>query len=191
MKKLFTIVSLLTLVFVGRPLIAAPDSSAIRITKAQANDAAHPIEVLLNNDIEISLKGIESNSSVYCSGAGCQHGYRWEYDNSSDEDGVLTVTSVPINAILARFSGENEFHNGWNTKQTSYRWSFIPKKAGLTTLTFKKYYYSNAMVRNTDGSLLWKDPVETIQFTINVTDYSAIPDDAKIIPWQGGATVNQ
>jgi len=191
MKKLFAILSLATFIFAGKSLMAAADDFPVSITEEQANTPDHPISVLLNNDIKISLPGEESNSKVYCSGAGSRHGYRWEYDNGGVENDVLTMTSSSINTIHTSFFNKDKAVDGWNTKQTSYNWSFFPKKSGLTTLTFKKYSYSNAMVRNQDGSLPWKDAVETIQFTINITDYSAIPDYGKMTPWQGGAPVNQ
>lgn len=191
MKKIFAVLSLVAFVFASRSLMATTDDFPVSITAEQANTPDHPISVLLNNDITISLSGEESNSKVYCSGAGSQHGYRWEYDNGSGENDVLTMTSSPIDTIHTSFFNEDKAVDGWNTKQTSYHWTFFPKKSGLTTLTFKKYGYSNAMVRNLDGSSSWKDLVEMIHFTINVTDYSAILDDGKMTPWQGDVPVKQ
>lgn len=142
----------------------------ITLAEDQANTPDHPIPVLLNQDIQISLQGEESNSEVYCSGAGDQHGYRWEYDNGDVDNDVLMMTSSPTGTIHTFFPNGCKMTEGWKKKKTSYNWSFFPKKSGLTTLTFKKYYYSNAMVRNLDGSLPWKDPVKTIRFTIQVVD---------------------
>lgn len=174
MKKVFTILSLIVFVVAGRSLIAAAeDYLTVSLAEEQANTPDHPISILLNQGIQISLQGEDSHSNVYCSGAGNQHGYRWEYDNGDVENEVITMTSSPLDTIHGSFLNGGKMVDGWNTKQTFYNWSFHPNKAGLTTLTFKKYYYSNAMVRNLDGSLPWKDPVETIQFTINVVDDAA------------------
>ena len=168
-------------------------SPVITLTEDQANTADNPIEISLSSNpiVRISLQGNESNSSVYCSGGGSQHGFRWEYDNDGVDNDFLEMEACPLGLVHDTLHSPVGWSTKWQTHETLYTWEFLPKKTGTITLTFKKYYYSNAMVRNTDGSLPWKNPVETIQFTINVTDYNAIPDDGKIIPWQGGATVNQ
>jgi len=161
------------------------DYLPVSLNEEQANTPDHPISVLLNQDTQVSLQGEESHSEVYCSGGGDLHGYRWEYDNGGVENDVLTVTSSPIDTIHAPFSNGGKAIGGWQTKQTSYNWSFFPNKSGTTTLTFKKYYYSNSTVRNIDGSSPWKNPVETIQFTIQVVDEIPIPVSDKWPPLFG------
>lgn len=174
MKKVFTILSLIVFVVAGGSLMAAAeDCLTVSLNEEQANTPDHPIDLLFNQGIQISLQGEDSHSNVYCSGAGDQHGYRWEYDNSGVENELLTMTSSSLDTIHCSFPNGGEMFHGWNTKQTFYNWSFHPNKTGLTMLTFKKYYYSNATIRNQDGSLPWKDPVKTIQFTINVVDDAA------------------
>jgi len=139
------------------------------LTEDQANNADSPINVSLNNNIQILLQGEESYSSVYCSGAGSEHGYRWEYDNSAQSD-VLSEPCFTGDLMNHGLINPNSSHSGWTTQPVSFNWSFNAQQVGTVTLTFKKYYYSNAMIRNLDGSSPWKDPVETIQFTINVID---------------------
>lgn len=140
------------------------------LTEDQVNNPDKPIDVPFNSTIVISLQGEESNSQVYCSGGGSQHGYRWELDDDNIENNFLMATSVPPSIIHTDSLNPKPTNNRWDTQQTHYQWSFFPKQTGLATLKFKKYYYSNAMIRNFDDSLPWKDPVETIQFTINVVD---------------------
>lgn len=157
---------------------------SVSLTEDQANTSDQPINVPfdVNRAIKISLLGEESNSKVYCSGAGSQHGFRWEYDNGGVDNDILEMAMCPIGTIHAPFDPLSSSNTGLVTEDTSYQWNFWPKKVGVVTLTFKKYYYSNAMIQNLDGSLPWKDPVETIQFTINVVDDEAISQSSK--NWQ-------
>lgn len=138
------------------------------LTEEEVKDLDKPIDIPLNSVIAISLKGERSNSQIYSSGTGDQHGYRWECD--SIENDLLTTLLGPVEILKPSFLNQAEEIEGWKTQDVFYQWAFSPKQTGPTTLTFKKYYYSNAMVRNLDGSLPWKDPVKTIQFTINVVD---------------------
>lgn len=160
----------------------------IFLTEDDANTQDAPIYVCLNDKIEISLQGEEENSMLYSSGSGSQHGYRWEYDNGGVDNDVLMMTSAPPFISHIDFLHQGMLDDGWNAQKTSYQWSFSPKQEKTTTLTFKKYCYTNFMVRNRDGSSPWKEPVETIEFTINVTNFSKLPDDRKVMPWNGGAS---
>ncbi len=174
MKK---IVPLIVFLALGLPLQALradalkSSVSNIVLDEKNANTPELPINVALNGNIKISLQGKDSYSPVYSSGSGSEYGYRWELEKSS-ESNILTELTKP-EAIVRSCNVGQAYQLGWSTESTGYTWVFTSKQLGIATLTFKKYYYSNAMVRNSDGSLLWKDPVETIQFTINVVDDGA------------------
>jgi hypothetical protein len=184
MKKYSTLLLILILAFVARPLLASFDTpggnttTQILLTEDQADkETSFPLVVPLHGDIEVKLLGSESNSLVYSSGSGSQYGDRWEWDQSSD--GPLSVVSVPLKIVhglsplLQSFdAGNMKFNNGWLTIETSYIWTFFAEQKGEQKLTFKKYHYSNAKIFNIDGSSPWKDPTKEIHFTINVIDPS-------------------
>ncbi len=178
MKKIFSILLLLAICFSINALCA--EASKIVLTEDQANDTNTPIIVCQNSTITVSLQEEESYSLVYSSGSGSEHGYRWKFDGGTKSDVLVEggENETYINHSSAPSTDERN-HENWITKQMPHFWTFAANQAGLTTLTFKKYYYSNAKIQNIDGSSPWKDPVETIQFTINVVVNAATSKNSR------------
>ena len=142
------------------------------LTEDQAGNESQPLKIPLHSEVDVKLVGSESNSIVYSSGSGDQHGERWEFDESS-ENNIFSELSDPEESIIHShhiFLPGNSRDLGWVTEPTKYNWALTADQVGLATLTFKKYYYSNSTVRNLDGSLPWKDPIKEIHFTIQVVD---------------------
>ena len=149
-------------------------SFEMNLTEDQAENSENPISVPLGSTICVHLCGDKTLSQVYSSGSGSCWGHYWSWDNEKNE--VLSLRQCPAYPSLNRlFKNGNTLHhdekiNELGTTLTIGKWIFDTKTAGLTTLTFKQYYYSNATIRNIDGSSPRKDPINEIHFTINVVD---------------------
>lgn len=140
------------------------------LTEAEAGNQKDPLVISLHSEIEVRLTGSETNLPLYSSGSGDQHGQRWAYIDRYENDGHdgLEPITIPASSIIhAPFEWPV---NHDVTKSTSYRWTFAGKKSGLFKLTFQKYYYSDAKVRNMDGTLPWADPIQEISFFVKVVD---------------------
>lgn len=131
----------------------------------QGSSEENPIIIPCHSKFDVTLLGSRSESNVYSSGSGSCHGERWTLNQSAEND-FLTLLEKPLDKVERGTQGD--FHNRWHTKTISYHWKFGPEKIGLYHLIFKKYYYSNSTLRNFDGSSLWKDPIQEIDFTILV-----------------------
>jgi hypothetical protein len=170
MKKYISLFVLtVSLLIFASPSLLAHSPSQFLLTEDQAGNEEHPIVVPLHSEIEVKLLGSESNSHVYSSGSGSQHGERWECSWSNDDDDLMMIAR-PTAEIIHAPSNVVRSDRGEFTKSTDYRWTFLAQQSGVSTLIFKKYYYSNAKVHNLDDSSSWKDPIKEIHFTIQVTD---------------------
>ena len=141
----------------------------LSLTEDQGGTVNQLIIIPLNSEIEVKLLGSESNSHVYSSGSGSQHGERWECSWSNDDDDLMMIAR-PTAEIIHAPSNVVRSDRGEFTKSTDYRWTFLAQQSGVSTLIFKKYYYSDAKVHNLDDSSPWKDPSKEIHFTIQVTN---------------------
>ena len=147
---------------VAKKTPAAEYPSTLILTEEQAENLVGPISIPLGATICIELSGDKTLSHVYSSGMGSAWGHKWTFNDEEDE--FLNLIDTRIVNLGGQSAGQ------MITSKMDYRWTFHPEELGETKLTFKKYYYSNAAIRNLDGSSPWKDPIKQIHFTINVVD---------------------
>ncbi|MCF7729472.1 MAG: hypothetical protein K9M81_03790 [Chthoniobacterales bacterium] len=164
------IVSLLTFV---SPHLLADNPLEISLTEDQACNEEQTISVPLQSELEVKLHGSEFNSSFYSSGSGSQHGERWNFNGSKD-DNALKMTAQPTGEIIHAPFDIIHSIPGYAKEDTSYCWKFTAEQPGISTLSFKKYRYSDSKIRNQDGSAPWEDPIQEIHFTIQVIDSKEI-----------------
>ena len=171
MKKCIPLFALIAslLTFVS-PHLFAKNPLEISLTEDQACNEKPIIAVPLHSEIEVKLLGSEFNSRFYSSGGGSQHGERWDFNGSKDDNTLMMIAQPTGEIIHAPFDVIHSIP-GYAKEDTNYRWTFIAERPGISTLSFKKYRYSDAMIRNQDGSVPWKDPIQEIHFTIQVIDF--------------------
>jgi len=152
------------------PHLLADNPLEISLTEDQACNEKPIITVPLHSEIEVKLHGSEFNSRFYSSGGGSKHGERWDFNVSKDDNTLMMIAQPTGEIIHAPFDIIHSMP-GYAKEDTNYRWTFIAERPGISTLSFKKYRYSDAMIRNQDGSLPWNDPIQEIHFTIQVIDF--------------------
>jgi hypothetical protein len=153
------------------PLSDDTTASYVLTEDNQGSSEENPITIPCHSELDVTLLGSHSDSIVYSSGSGSYHGERWTLNPSAENDCLKVLeasTSIDPPDSPRTLEEYLKQHRGfgWHTKTISYHWKFSPEKTGLYHLTFKKYYYSDSTARNLDGSSLWKDPIQEIDFTI-------------------------
>jgi len=147
------------------PLSDDTTSGYVLTEDNQGSSEENPMIIPCHSELDVTLLGSRTESTVYSSGTGSCHGEQWTFNQSAEND-FLKVLEKPLDH--PQRDNHRDAHHGWHTKTISYHWKFSPEQSGLYHLTFKKYYYSNSALRNLDGSSPWKDPIQEINFTILV-----------------------